>query len=147
MQPLTQTSSNPRSGFIRAGLGDATRLALIYLIFDILSAGLRRHSHAEWHTCLRLPPGVLDRNTTEGTQCHPRRAPLSAHVRPLLPSPDRFHRRMAPIVSPSGNLCLASPSRYAPPFPIHLLSRRHQRRHFLSLRQRRSSTSVVSPLA
>src|ERR1700761_4938269 len=32
MRPLTQTSSNPQSDFIRAGRGDATRWASMYLI-------------------------------------------------------------------------------------------------------------------
>jgi hypothetical protein len=62
---------------------------------------------------------------------------------------DSFHRRIAPTVSPSGSLCLASLSRYALPFPISPLSHHHlmrphplhrlhhQRRHLLSLRQRR----------
>ena len=148
-------SSNPQSDFIRAGRGDVTRWASMYLI----SRQLDSHSHAEWHTCLRLPPSILGRDTSEGAQRHPRGAPLSAHVCPLFPFPDPSHRRMAPTVSLSGSLCLASPSRYAPHFPIPLLSHRHlmrpppllrlhhrQRRYILSLRRRQSSTSAVYPL-
>ena len=152
MRTLTQTSSNPQSDFIRAGRGDATRWASMYLISRQLDSDSTQSGIPVYVFRLASLTGTLQKELNAIPE---ERRYQRMYVLSFL---DSFHRRMAPTVLPSGSLCLALLSHYALPCPIFPLPRyylrppllrrlHHQRRHLPSLRRRRSSTSTVSRLA